>query len=209
MAVLGKVLWVPDYDTQPVRRTTRSAGRVAARWMIVVCGLFVFGIGSSSQAALPSQEYQIKAVFLFHFAQFVEWPPQGFADGQTPLVIGVLGEDPFGGFLEETVRGEKVNSRTLLVQHYRRVEEIQACHVLFIGQSEANRLDQILSYLKDRSILTVSDVEDFAHRGGMIRFVMQQNKIRLKINVEAAKAANLTISSKLLRPADIVSTALK
>ena len=159
---------------------------------------------------LPAQptsagEYQLKAVFLFNFAQFVEWPPQAFPDRQAPLVIGVLGEDPFGAYLDETVRDEKVNNRPLAVQRYRRVEEIKSCHVLFISRSETDRLEQILAGLKGRSILTVGDAEGFAQQGGMIRFVNEKNKIRLRINLDAAKAAKLTISSKLLRPAEIVN----
>ena len=147
---------------------------------------------------------QLKAVFLFNFAQFVDWPPQAFPEAQKPLVIGVLGEDPFGGYLDETVRGEKVNNRPLTVQRYRQVEDIKTCHILFISRSEADRLEQILTNLKDRNILTVADADGFARRGVMIRFATEKNKTHLKINLEAAKAANLTISSKLLRPAEIV-----
>lgn len=160
--------------------------------------LFSGGVDLPVQSA-PTAEYQIKAVFLFNFAQFIEWPPTAFPERQTPFVIGVLGQDPFGSYLDETVRGEKVNNRPLTVRRYRRVEEIQTCHVLFISRSEAGRLDQILANLKYRNILTVADVESAASSGVMIRFVTQQNKIRLRINPEAAKAANLTISSKLLR----------
>jgi hypothetical protein len=155
----------------------------------------------SAQTA-TSPEYQIKAVFLFNFAQFVDWPPKAFADAQTPLVIGILGEDLFGSYLDETVRGEKVNNRPLVVQRFRRIGEIKACHVLFISRSENARLEEILASLKGRSILTVGDNDDFALRGGMIRFVTEKNKIRMRINLEAVKAANLTISSKLLRLAE-------
>ncbi|HZL18124.1 MAG TPA: YfiR family protein [Polyangia bacterium] len=169
-----------------------------------MCGLLLGGLDASAQTA-PSREYQIKAVFLFNFAQFVEWPPAAFADANSPIVIGVLGENPFGTYLDETVRGEQVNNRPLAVQRYRRVDEITTCHVLFISRSETNHLEQILASLKGRSILTVSDDEDFVQRGGMIRLATVQNKIRLIINVDAAKAANLTISSKLLRAAELMT----
>lgn len=149
-------------------------------------------------------EYQIKAVFLFNFTQFVDWPPTAFSDAQTPLIIGVLGDDPFGAYLDETLRGERAKERPLVVQRYRRPAEIKACHVLFISRSESARLDEILASLRGRNILTVGDFEGFAKRGGMMRFLTQGNKTRLRINLEAAKAANLTISSKLLRPAEII-----
>ncbi len=121
------------------------------------------------------------------------------------MVIGVLGENPFGNYLEEIVRGEKVKNRPLIVQRYRRVDEVKTCHVFFVGRSEADRLGQILASLKGRSILTVGETENFAQRGGMIRFASEKNNIRMRINLDAAKAAGLTISSKLLRSADIVA----
>jgi hypothetical protein len=169
-------------------------------WLIM-SALFLFG---PLQAPADTPEYQVKAVFLFNFAQFVDWPPQAFPEAQTPLIIGVLGNDPFGSYLDETVRGEKVNTHPLVVRRYRRVEEIDTCHVLFISQSEANRLEQILNRLKGRNILTVGDANGFANRGGIIQFVTENNKIRMRINLGTAKACNLKISSKLLRPAEIV-----
>jgi len=174
-----------------------------------VCGLlFLGGLDASAQTG-PSREYQVKAVFLFNFAQFVEWPPAAFAGASSPLVIGILGGDPFGAYLDETVRDEKVNNRPLEIQRYHRVDEIKTCHVLFISRPESNRLEQILVSLKDRSILIVGDGDDFVQRGGMIRLATPQNKIRLIINVEAAKSANLTISSKLLRSAEVVTVSKK
>jgi hypothetical protein len=166
--------------------------------------VLVVGLAVSVQAAL-SREYQVKAVFLFNFAQFVEWPSPAFPEAQTPLVIGVLGDDPFGTYLDETVRGETVNDRPLVVRRFRNVEEIDTCHVLFISRSETGRLEQIVASLKGRSILTVGDMDGFAKRGIMIRFMTVANKIRLRINLERANAANLKISSKLLRPAEVVT----
>jgi hypothetical protein len=160
---------------------------------------------TQAQAA-PPPEYQLKAVFLFNFAQFVEWPPSAFPAPDAPLVIGVLGEDPFGSYLDEAVRGESVNSHPLTVRRYRRVEDITSCHILFIGRPEQDRLEPVLDSLKGRSILTVGDAEGFARRGGMIRFVTDHNRIRLRINLGAAETASLKLSSKLLRPAEIVAT---
>lgn len=149
-------------------------------------------------------EYDVKAAFLFNFSQFVDWPDMAFADAQSPLVIGVLGTDPFGNALDEIVRGETVKGRPLEVRRFRSVGEMDTCHILFIDRSEQRRFAEILAGLKGRSILTVGDFEDFAESGGVIRFVSAGNKIRLRINLDAARAANLTISSKLLRPATIV-----
>jgi hypothetical protein len=162
-------------------------------------------VGALVSAQAPTREYQVKAVFLFNFAQFVEWPPRAFADSDTPLVIGILGEDPFGSYLDETIKGERVNNRPLEVQRYRRVEDITTCHILFVSRSESGRLDQTLANLKDRNILTVGDTDDFVRRGGTIQLANAQNRVRLLINPNAAKAASLTISSKLLRAAELVT----
>ena len=180
----------------------------SARWRKALAGtlsgalaLLLCGVRVPVQSA-PAAEYQLKAVFLFNFAQFVEWPANAFPDGNAPLVIGVLGQDPFGGYLDEAVRGERANSRQVVVQRYRRVEDVKNCQVLFISRSESDRLDQIIARLKYRKILTVADSAGASGRGVMIQFVTAQNKIKLRINVEASKADNLIISSKLLRLAE-------
>lgn len=172
-------------------------------WFVAFALLLCAGQRAPAQTN-TSKEYKVKAAFLYNFAQFVEWPTVAFSDAQSPMVIGVFGNDPFDGYLDELVRGEKVNGRPLHVQRYRQVEEIKTCHVLFISKSEMGQLDGILAGVKGRNILTVGEAEGFATRGGMIRFATEQSKIRLRINVEAAKAANLTISSKLLRLTEIV-----
>jgi len=175
---------------------------------------FLTAITALSSALLLVQsprtsEYQLKAVFLFNFVQFVDWPatPQ---DSQpptlAPLLIGILGDDPFGPFLDETVRGERLGARPIQVRRYRRIADLEECQVLFISRSENERLPEILSAVKHRPVLTVSDGDGFANQGGMIQFVTDKSRIRLRINLDAAEAANLTISSKLLRVAEIVRT---
>jgi hypothetical protein len=168
-------------------------------WLVAA----VFAATACWAAAAPS-EYQVKAVFLFNFTQFVDWPPEAFPGPDTPFVIGVLGKDPFGSQLDEVVRGETVNRRPLVVERYLSVTEIHNCNILFIASTEVGHLEEILAALKGRSILTVSDADPAGQRGVMIRLVTESNRIRLRIDVGAAKAGNLTISSKLLRPAEIV-----
>ena len=155
--------------------------------------------------ATKASEAQVKAVFLFNFAQFVDWPAEAVPDSQAPLVIGILGDDPFGDFLDATVRGEHRGARPFAVQRYQRVDDITRCDILFISRSSADRPEEILARLKRRPILTVSDADRFAERGGMIRFVTDRSRIRLQINPEPAEAAHLTISSKLLRVAEVIT----
>ncbi len=172
---------------------------------IVALLLALVAAAARAQAPAAPPEYQVKAVFLFNFSQFVDWPTAAFADGRAPLVIGVLGSDPFGAMLDEIVRGETVNGRPLAVRRYGSVEQIDSCHILFIERSQDQQLDEVLAALKGRNVLTVGDFEGFARRGGIIRFVTVGNKIRMRVNLAAAQDAKLTISSKLLRPAQIVA----
>lgn len=169
--------------------------------VLALVSLFATGLNLWAQGG-PAPEYQVKAVFLFNLVQFVQWPPQAFPAPGTHLVIGVLGEDPFGGYLDETLRGERVNNRPLVVQRYRRVSDIKTCHVLFVSRSGAESLEQVFAALRGRPVLTVGDAEDFIARGGMIRLVTENNKIRIRLNLAAVRAAGLTISSKLLRLAE-------
>lgn len=162
-------------------------------------------VGTSPAAQTPrASEYQVKAVFLFNFAQFVDWPAPAAPDAPAPMLIGILGHDPFGDLLDEIVRGERLGARPFEVRRYRQVTEIQGCDILFISRSETDRIEEILAGLKNRPILTVSEGADFAKHGGMIQFVTDKNRIRLRVNLEATQAAHLTISSKLLRVAEIV-----
>jgi YfiR/HmsC-like len=153
-----------------------------------------------------ASEYQVKAVFLFNFAQFVDWQPVADQDPRAPLLIGILGDDPFGALLDETVRGEHLGMRPFEIRRYRELADIDTCNILFISRSENQRIAEILPTLRNRPILTVSDADDFAKRGGMIQFFNDKNRIRLRINPEAAQAAKVVISSKLLRLAEIVAT---
>ncbi len=177
------------------------------RQLRLLFGLALLASTAQAEAAesAPSPEYQLKAVFLFNFAQFVEWPARAFPKLDTPLVIGVLGDDPFGDYLDELVRGEKIGSRLLVARRFKRGDEIGECHILYVSASESAVLGATLEVMKGRSVLTVSDLEVFTKQGGLVRFVTESGKIRLRINVEAAGACGLKISSKILRPATVVT----
>jgi hypothetical protein len=180
-------------------RVTRRAADALQRALALV--LLALGLAG---AAAPVSEYQLKAVFLFNFAHFVEWPPAALPRDNDPFIIGVLGKDPFGASLDEVLRGENVNRHPLAVERYHTPAEIGDCQMLFIPAAEIGHLEAILTALKGKSTLTVTDADTPAVRGVIIALVKRDNRIRLRIDLEAAKASNLTISSKLLRPAEIV-----
>jgi uncharacterized protein DUF4154 len=168
-----------------------------------VLAAIALGLAAPTPAA-PATEYQVKAVLLFNFSQFVSWPPAAFTSGDEPLTIAVLGHDPFGADLDAVVSGERVGNRPLVVRRFRDVSEVKQCQILFIDRSETAKLSAIAAALRGRSILTVSDADDAANRGVVIQFVTEGNHIRLRINVAVARADGLTISSKLLRPAQLI-----
>jgi len=149
-------------------------------------------------------EREVKATYLVRFPEFVEWPAEAFSDPRSLFVIGVLGDDPFGSVLNELVKGEVVRDHRVVVERFRRVEEIKTCHILFVSASETETYRQIFARLQGRSILTVGETAGFATRGGIVELLTEQNRIRRRVNVGAAKAAGLTISSRLLKLAEIV-----
>jgi hypothetical protein len=146
----------------------------------------------------------VKAAFLFNFSQFVTWPPQAFGSASAPIVIAVLGRDPFGPDLDAIVSGQRVDGRALIVRRYQEVSEVDACHILFISRSETARLPQILESLRGRAILTVSDIEGSAQSGVMIDLVTEHHHVRMHVNLAAARSSGVTISAQLLRLAEII-----
>jgi len=165
----------------------------------------ILALSGPAQAG-PDKAHRVQAVFLFNFAQFVDWPDSAFHGPKDPLVVGILGDDPFEDFLDEVVKGESVRDRPIVVKRFKRVEDIQECHVLFIGANEASLLDGRLGSLKERKILTVGESRDFLAQGGMIRFVEEDGKVRFKINLDAVQEADLSVSSKLLKVAQVTMT---
>jgi hypothetical protein len=156
--------------------------------------------------AASLDEYQVEAVFLLHFTQFVEWPAQDFSDARAPFVICVLGRDPFGSALDDVVRGESVNGRPLVIKRFSAAAELGSCQILFIDRTAAKDADQVINTLARSGTLTVSDVDVPAPADVMIKFLNEDRRIRLRINVDYARNAGLTISSKLLRPAQVVGS---
>ncbi len=164
--------------------------------------LFESAAPVAGAASVPN-EYSLKAVFLYNFCRFIDWPATAFASANEPIVIGILGTDPFGPLLEEAVQGETSHGRRLQIEHYRSVREVRGCHVLFIGESESGRLREILGAVAGTSIVTVGETSGFVDQGGMIALTTDQNRVRLVINPNTMRNANLNVSSKLLRVAEI------
>jgi hypothetical protein len=178
-----------------------------------LCATFIFALilalplaGHGQAADSQPTEYQLKAAYLYHFAQFVDWPPAAFPQPNAPLIIGVLGENPFGKDLPHTVEGKVLNNHPLMVQEYHSLAEItNNCQILFISSSEKKRLPEIFAALKGTSILTVSEVDHFTDNGGMVDFVLENDRIRFQINETTVEKAGLKMSFKLLSLASKVT----
>ena len=150
-----------------------------------------------------ADEYPVKAAFLFNFAKFVEWPADAFKGPEDPVMICVLGQDPFGSALEDVVRNKTVANRAFVVRDVSNAQQASKCHIVFVSASERKRFRSLLEELKGRSILTVGEAEDFIENGGIINFKLKDARVRIEIDAGAAERAKLRISSKLLSLAEI------
>lgn len=178
------------------------------RTAVMVPGLLIvlMLLGMSRPGIIQaSKEYQVKAAFVFNFTRFVEWPAETFAAADSPFIIGVAGKNPFGTHLEEIIKGEAINGHPLVLRYFNTADEITACHILYVTLESKEDIKKAISHSPAHA-LTVSDLSNFTKHGGMIGFVTENSKTRIRINLNSAKAAELTISSKLLKLAEIVES---
>lgn len=153
-----------------------------------------------------TDEYQVKAAFLYNFAKFVEWPPGVFKTAKDPILICVLGHNPFGNALEEAIRGKSIAGRSLASRQVSDTESAGACQILFVGSADGKHFRSLLDSLKSMGILTVGEAPGFATDGGVINFKLDDGRVHFEINVDAAEQEQLHISAKLLSLAQIVKS---
>lgn len=166
--------------------------------------LIEFAMLSHSYAAPAASEYQIKSVFVYNFVNFVTWPETSFSSSGSDFNICLLGDDPFGMLLDVTTEGQKIGGRSISVQRIKKISDIRPCQILFISESEEDRLADIFAFTDRYTILTVSDIEDFIMRGGMIEFFSSNNKVRLGINPKLARKADLHVDANLIQLSTII-----
>ncbi len=190
--------------SQHSKSASLRAPRLLAALFAVLASVWLAGGGSIPARAESPTEYEVKAAFLFNFVKFVEWPPTPPASPKDPFTICTLGEDRFRGVLDRIVEGKAWNGHPLLVRRLKTPQEARACQILFISSSERAGISRIFESLRGASVLTVGETEGFAQGGGMINFTLEEDRVRFEINVDAARAAGLKISSRLLSLAKIV-----
>lgn len=167
-------------------------------WSALLC--VAFAVDAVAQIG----EYQVKAAFLYNFAKFVEWPASSFPKPSDPIVICILGQNPFDDSLSEAIRGKLWEGRAFTILQIAELPPKSRCQILFVNSSERQRFRSMAASLKGSGILTVGDTPGFLDDGGIINFKLEDGKIRFDINVEAAGQAHLTVSSKLLNLAQTV-----
>ena len=150
-------------------------------------------------AQLPqvAQEYDLKAAFLFNLAKFVRWPAPKFEAESAPVLIGVRGDDALDRF-DRVLRDKLIDKHKIVVQRLERLEDVKACHILFISRSGNNQLAEWMEAGKSAAVLTVGETQQFLEQGGMIQFSIESEQLRLEINEQCARQAGLTIMANAL-----------
>lgn len=170
----------------------------------VFCLLYALGPRSVRGQDDSVDEYKLKAAMLYNLTYFVEWPGLAFPSGRAPTVLCILGQDPFASSLASGASTETDAGRPVRVRQLQSDKEFAGCHILYIGSSERKSASRIFSSLNGSSVLTVGEMTQFAARGGMIQFSVEDRHVRFDINLDAASRARIKISSKLLALAQIV-----
>lgn len=159
-------------------------------------------------AATTKSEYQVKAAFLHNFARFVEWPEHKLPAEDSPIVIGVLGDDPFGPSLD-AITQKSIDRHRIVIKRFKgltsdqdeypHTEDMRSCHMLFVASDQRPYVERIAVMLRNDAVLTIGEQTDFIDRGGMVNFVVIDGKTCFEINLKSSKEANITIRSRLSR----------
>jgi len=172
-------------------------------WPICFAAAFLAVRGLPCRADGPSREYEVKAAFLYNFTRFITWPPSAFAADDSPFVVGVVGDDPFNGALQDAMSGKSVHNHPIQVKHFDSAANVGDCQILFVPASEDSELSDIISAEGKKPVLTVGESDAFCPAGGCLRFFIDDDRVRFEIAPDAMDAAGLKVSAQLMRLAKI------
>jgi hypothetical protein len=192
------------------RKKGRKSGTAASRKnlrcaIVIFVAILLCVLNQVDCGAQSATEYHVKAAYLFNFLKFVEWPDALPGELQTKWVIGIIGTSPIGDELSKLGGSKNVLSRELQVKTFQSTENLRGCNILFISDSEKKRVPAILASLRGSSVMTVADMDHFIDAGGMVQFVVENERVRISIDVGATGRARLKVSSKLLALARAVT----
>ncbi len=190
--------------SQSKRRLDRWSPAWRVHCLVVIAAARLW-VAPASADTRPPTEYEMKAVFIYNFAKYIQWPGLATPETEKPFVVGLIGKDPFGPVLDDVMRGQRVQNRAVVVRRFATVHEVVNCDILFVGSSEQANLQRIFEALRRAPVLTVGDMDHFAERGGMINLTTEENRIRFEINMEAIGRSGLKAGSQLLRLARLVT----
>lgn len=174
---------------------------ISHRLAIAVSVGMLLGVGSGRISATSVSEYEVKAAYLYNFGRFVEFPANAPSSHAPTFTICVIGHDPFGPALDTTISGAEIDGKKVVARRIAKVEDGASCQILFVSSSESKRLREILTSVSKMGILTVSDLPQFMQQGGMVQFVVADNRVRFAVNLQATQEAGLSLSSELLKVA--------
>ncbi len=177
-----------------------------AVWVgVLSCLLVNMGTTLAGDGRSIDHEYKLKAAYLYKFATYVDWPSKAFSDDASPFVIGILGPDPVGGDLRKLAKVKKIDGRLIDVRNYKRVEDVRDCHIFYMTRAlDSETQKAAVKRLSGRNTLLVGETPDFLTHGGVIHFVIQENRVRIRISKSTYEREGLKISAQLLRVATVV-----
>ncbi|HEY1464170.1 MAG TPA: YfiR family protein [Terriglobales bacterium] len=188
--------------SRQVSRISKAPHRL---WIVVLATVWMIAVPGMQAQSSKVSDYDVKAAYLFNFGRFVEWPADAATDKRSAFTFCILGPDPFGPNLDRLLAGETISGKSLAVKRISNAQDSAGCQILFMSKEEEGRLSKIMETLNKESVLTVSDIPEFSKHGGMIQFVVEENRVRFEVNLDATQRAGLTLSSDLLK----VATAVK
>lgn len=191
----------------PVRAGSSDAAfRRHVRWsrLLVILGCFWLLLSVRAEIAEEGREYRVKAGFLFNFAKYIEWPASVLPLTNSEIRIGVLAEDPAAPILQEVLKGKVANGRPIKVMLLKSLGELPDCHIFFLSRAERARVDEVLTRARGTTTVTVGEVDQFAHRGGIVNFIRQNDAFRFEVNLVGAERAGLKVSAYLAGMATVV-----
>lgn len=170
-----------------------------------VVTFIVLELGISVDSYSQIQEYDLKAILLERFTQYLEWPENSnMSDASAPFIIGVVGDDPFDGTLETTYSDLKIKNKNVVIKYFDSFRGTQICNLVFISSSMKNNIDSIVNYFSDKPILLVSDVKGFGEKGVLINIFLENNYPKYELHEKKMEALGFKINFRLKRSASII-----